>query len=290
MPHFSVERGRTGMASLKVSLKKGEKIKAESDALVVKSEHIEVGSNMDGGILGGLARNFLTGESFFFQTLTATQGDDNNALLAPNDVGDICLADLGRDGALLMQRGAYLAADDSLEITSTMQSGVMKSAFSGTGLFVLKAQGTGTLAFSAYGSIIEYNLKPQEKISVDNGHLVAWSSSIQFQMGMASQSLYTSVTSGEGMMCHFTGPGTVYVQTHKPPVVITSQDGKKKASTQDGGIVGMCLGFLFLMVFVAFFAFFVYMAINHPDSIEWSDGSGGSHRSHRHQRSIGGRF
>ena len=60
MPHYQVFRGAGGGAALKVRLKKGESIKAESDALVVKNEWVELGANMDGGLLGGLVRQHNT--------------------------------------------------------------------------------------------------------------------------------------------------------------------------------------------------------------------------------------
>ena len=47
----------------------GEEVKAESDALVSKTDGVEIQARMDGGLLGGLARKALTNESFFLQVL-----------------------------------------------------------------------------------------------------------------------------------------------------------------------------------------------------------------------------
>ena len=55
-------------------LEKGESIKAESDAMISMSPTIDVEGKMDGGILSGLARKLLSGESMFFQELTARRG------------------------------------------------------------------------------------------------------------------------------------------------------------------------------------------------------------------------
>ena len=51
-------------------LQKGESVKAESDAMVAMSATLDVTGSMERGLLGGLARRMLTGESFFFQRLT----------------------------------------------------------------------------------------------------------------------------------------------------------------------------------------------------------------------------
>jgi uncharacterized protein (AIM24 family) len=46
---------------------------------------------------------------------------------------------------------------------------------------------------------------------VDNGHLVAWS--CDYKIEKAGGGGMTSLKTGEGLVCRFTGPGTVYVQT-----------------------------------------------------------------------------
>lgn len=73
-------------AFLKVQLEAGESIKAESDAMMAMSGNIKVEGKMEGGILGGLARKFLSGESLFFQHLTA-QGASWGDCFSPADTG-----------------------------------------------------------------------------------------------------------------------------------------------------------------------------------------------------------
>ena len=48
----------------------------------------------------------------------------------------------------------------------------------------------------------------------DNGMLVAWSGDMEYSIECASPSRITSCFSGEGMVCKFMGPGTVYVHMH----------------------------------------------------------------------------
>ena len=59
---------------VKCQLERGEKLKAESDAMITMSATIDVEGKMNGGLLSGLARKFLTGESFFCQELIASRG------------------------------------------------------------------------------------------------------------------------------------------------------------------------------------------------------------------------
>ena len=48
-------------------MKKGQVIKAETDSVVSMSEHVSLGSTVDGGVFSGLARSMLSGETFFMQ-------------------------------------------------------------------------------------------------------------------------------------------------------------------------------------------------------------------------------
>lgn len=51
-----------------------------------------------------------------------------------------------------------------------------------------------------------------EKYVVDNGHLVAWN--VKYIMErVASGGIISGLSSGEGLVCKFTGPGTVFMQT-----------------------------------------------------------------------------
>lgn len=51
-----------------------------------------------------------------------------------------------------------------------------------------------------------------EKYIVDNGHLVAWNTKYVLER-VSSGGLISGMASGEGLVCKFTGPGTVFIQT-----------------------------------------------------------------------------
>lgn len=46
---------------------------------------------------------------------------------------------------------------------------------------------------------------------MDNGHLVAWN--CDYKIEKAGGGLFTSMKTGEGAVCRFSGPGTVFIQT-----------------------------------------------------------------------------
>ena len=139
-------------------------------------------------------------------------------MMAPRDPGGIALHPLTPTGDdLLLTTGAYVASDVGVAISVEPQARFRNSLLSGTGFFLLRASGRGTVACAAYGSIHKYTLKAGEKRSVDNGHLVAWSATMKYRVGLANPrgGIWTSMTSGEGLMCQFEGPGVIYLQSHK---------------------------------------------------------------------------
>lgn len=198
-------------AMAKVSLKRGQSVKAESGAMVAMSPTIEVEGKMEGGVLGALGRKFLTGESVFLQSLKAVRGD-GEVLLAPASPGDLRVLELNGSNSFFVQKEGFLAADSSLEITVASQ-GILKGFLSKEGIFIQRVGGIGKLVVSSFGAIHKLTLGAGESIIVDNTHLVAWNTTVSYEMSKASSGLINSLTSGEGLVCYVSGPGEMYIQS-----------------------------------------------------------------------------
>lgn len=63
--------------------------------------------------------------------------------------------------------------------------------------------------------VILQQLADGEKYIVDNGHLVAWNTKYILER-IASGGIISGLAAGEGLVCKFTGPGTVFIQTRNP--------------------------------------------------------------------------
>ncbi|MBA4348679.1 MAG: TIGR00266 family protein [Thermodesulfovibrio sp.] len=198
-------------AMVKVSMKQGQTIKAESGAMVAMSPTIEVEGKMEGGVLGALGRKFLTGESVFLQSLKAMRGD-GEVLLAPASLGDLKVLDLNGANSFFVQKEGFLAADASLAIEVASQ-GILKGFISREGIFIQRVSGVGKLVVSSFGAIHKLTLASGETMIVDNAHLVAWSGTISYEMRKASAGLLNTITSGEGWVCYVNGPGEMYIQS-----------------------------------------------------------------------------
>jgi len=132
-------------------------------------------------------------------------------LLAPPMLGDITSLRLGGKETWSVSHDGYLASTQKVTKDYKRQ-GIGKAMFSGEGLWVYKISGTGLLWLTSFGAIIRKDLADGEKYIVDNGHLVAWNTKYILER-VASGGLISGFASGEGLVCKFTGPGTVFIQT-----------------------------------------------------------------------------
>lgn len=198
---------------LKVRLKAGESIKAESDAMVAMSNTIDVEGKLDGGLFGGIGR-LLTSESFFFQQLVARRGA-GHVLLAHSIPGEIQALELDGSTTYTLHKDGFLAGSESLEISTRMQN-LAQGFLSGEGFFVIRVSGHGTLFISSYGAIHPIDLPAGREVIIDNYHLVAWPEGMEYTIEKASAGFLSSFTSGEGLVCRFRGPGRVFIQTRNP--------------------------------------------------------------------------
>jgi len=198
-----------------ISLEAGEKIQAEAGAMVSMSDSIKMDSSVRGGIMSGLKRSVLGGESFFINTFTAEQPGE--VTIAPALPGDIVALEL-QNQTLLVQSGSFLAATPDISIDTKW--GGAKTFFSREGLFLLKCTGVGTLFLSSYGAIHLVDLEPGQRHVVDTGHMVAFDETVKYEVGRAG-GWKTTLVGGEGLVCKLTGPGRFYLQTRNPDSFIS---------------------------------------------------------------------
>lgn len=211
MKHEVMYQG--AFAMLKIHLTAGESVKAESGAMVSMSPNIDVKGTADGGIMAGLGR-MLSGETFFFQELSANRGG-GEVLLAPSSMGDIQSVELDGSYRLFVQKDGFLAGSSGIKVNTKMQN-LSRGLLSGEGFFIIEISGTGTVFLSSYGSIHAINLEPGEERIIDNGHLVAWPDYVHYSIEKASKGWFSSITSGEALVCRFRGEGIVLIQTRNP--------------------------------------------------------------------------
>ena len=194
-----------------------EQIKVEPGAMVAQSEGLEMKTGMgSGGGLGGFMKSMMKsafgGESFFVNTYTA--GPSGGWIsLAPSSPGDIETFDLDPGQSFYMQGGAFMASTINVD-TSTKFQGA-KSLFSREGAFFLRAEAAdvpGRVFFTSYGAMKEIEVTPDKPIKIDNGHVVAFSEGLNYQISKV-KGLGSFLFGGEGFTLDFHGSGSVWIQT-----------------------------------------------------------------------------
>ncbi len=203
---YAIENGPV-FTTLTIQFEQGESFKAEAGAMVSMSNTIELKAKGAGKGLFGSLKAAVGGEALFASLYTAERGP-GELLLAPATPGDVIQFDLA--GTILAQGGAYLAGDPELDLST---QGSLKAMISGEGLFLSKISGNGKLFLNSYGAVYDKTLAPGEQYIVDTGHIVAFEDTVTYKLRKASKGIFSTLASGEGLVCDYTGPGKIWVQT-----------------------------------------------------------------------------
>jgi uncharacterized protein (TIGR00266 family) len=207
--HYEIKNS-PDFALIDCTLDKGDSIVSESGAMVSMSTNVQMKTEARGGMLAAAKRKLLGGESIFQNTFTA-ESDGGRVMLAPGSPGDIISFDLEAGKSLMIQSSAYVAATSDIVLDTKW--GGAKGFFSGTGLFLLKATGPGTVFVASYGAI--YPKQCEGEYIVDTDHIVAFEDSVTYGITKVGgiKSLFLG---GEGLVAKFSGTGMIYAQTRSP--------------------------------------------------------------------------
>lgn len=193
----------------------GAEVKVEAGAMAAMSGDVTVETASTGGLLGGLKRSMLGGESFFVNTFRSQAG--GHVAVAAKLPGDLRLLSITDGGSWFVQSGSWIASDPSIVVDTKW--GGAKTFFGGEGLFLLKCSGAGDVLVSSYGAILEQELPAGQSYAVDTGHVVAFAEGMQYNLEKASN-WKTAILGAEGLVTRFQGPGRVWLQTRSPQDLI----------------------------------------------------------------------
>jgi uncharacterized protein (TIGR00266 family) len=191
-----------------LKLSPNEKVNVEAGSMVAMSDGMTLQTQASGGILKSLARSVLGGESFFMNIFSAPPGG-GELYVAPTLPGDLLSLTLNNE-KMMLQSGSYVASE--LGLTIDTKWGGAKTFFASEGLVLLHVTGSGKVLFSSYGAIHELSLTAGQKMTVDTGHLVAFSEGIGFKVRPIG-GVKSTLFSGEGLVVDLTGPGRILMQT-----------------------------------------------------------------------------
>ena len=227
-----------------IQIEPGEKIFAEAGSMVYMSANMNMEAKMRGGLLKGIGRKF-TGESLFLTEFTS-EGGGGMVSFGGNAPGTIKDLDISSGNQWMVQKDAFLVAEDKIELSVGFQKRLGSMFFGGEGFILQKLTGEGKVFIHACGDFVEFNLEKGQQLKVDTGSVVGWESSVDFDIQRV-KGIKTMFFGGEGIfLTTLTGPGKVILQSMNLGNLATALQPflpqTRNTSGNSGGVVGALLG------------------------------------------------
>ena len=236
-------RHSPSFAAARVTLDPNEQIRAESGSMMATSYGVAITSSTQGGVMKGLKRSVLGGESLFVSTFAAP-ASGGWVDIAHHLPGDIITNAVSPERPLSITKGCWLASGSAVELDTKW--GGFKNMFGGEGGFLVRASGTGTVLLACYGALDTIQLAEGESVTIDTGHVVAFDPSTTSQIRKVAGGVIQTLKSGEGFVFDFTGPGWVMTQSRNPSAlqawIRQIMPGETGGASGAAGVLGGFLG------------------------------------------------
>ena len=151
---------------------------------------------------------FISGHKVMTEKYTAKE--DGELVVTDRRLGDVLIIELEDGREYVIEEKCFLASAG--EVSYLVKDEGIKGMFSGEGVFRLEAKGTGILCLSAYGAIIEKELKEGQSIIIDTDHVILRHLSTEYTV-VELEHTKKGKLEGEGKAVKVSGPGTVWYQT-----------------------------------------------------------------------------
>src|SRR3954469_18567947 len=232
------------LQAIQIELRQGEEIYAEAGAMLYMGPGIDLQAKMQGGLMKGLMRKFLAGESLFMSSFRCTTPTAQLALANPI-AGKIIPLEL-RGNTILAERNAFLAAIGTIDLSVAFTKKFGAGLFGGEGFILQKISGQGLVFLHAGGNMVEFNLKQGEQLRVDTGCIVSMADSVSYDIQFVG-GFRNALFGGEGLFyATLTGPGHVVLQTlpfsRLANRIMAAVGSHRDESKGLGGLAGDVLG------------------------------------------------
>ena len=198
------------LPAVEIRLQAGEAMYTQSGGMAWMSDGFTLDSNVKGGLMKGLGRMF-SGESLFMATYTAVRPDCIIAF-ASTVPGRILPVDMSRT-SLICQKGAFLCAQPTVEVSTVFTKKISAGFFGGEGFILQQLKGSGMAFLEVDGDVVEKTLAPGEVMKVDTGNVFAFEPTVSYEIETI-KGVKNMLFGGEGLfLTRLTGPGKIYMQT-----------------------------------------------------------------------------
>lgn len=194
-----------------IEMEPGEKMFAEAGSMVYMSVNINMEAKMRGGFLKGIGRKFA-GETMFLTEFTSA-GGRGLVSFGGNAPGTIKPIEISEVREFLVQKDAFLVAEDNVELSVAFQKRLGAAFFGGEGFILERLSGKGTVFVHACGDFVEFDLKPDQVMKVDTGSVVGWDGTVAYDIQRV-KGIKTMFFGGEGIfLTTLKGPGKILIQS-----------------------------------------------------------------------------
>lgn len=192
-------------------LDRGECMMTEKGSMSWMTPNMRMETTSNGGIGKALGR-MLAGESIFQNRYTA-EGGEGMIAFASSFPGTILPVEITPDRPVIVQKSAFLAGVESVDISLFLQKKLEPGFFGGEGFIMQKLSGKGIVFVEIDGSTVEYDLAPGQQMIVDTGYLAMMDATCSMDI-TAVKGAKNMFFGGEGAFnTVITGPGKIVLQT-----------------------------------------------------------------------------
>ena len=192
-------------------LDRGECMMTEKGSMSWMTPNMRMETTSNGGIGKALGR-MLAGESIFQNRYTA-EGGEGMIAFASSFPGTILPVEITPDRPVIVQKSAFLAGVESVDISLFLQKKLGAGFFGGEGFIMQKLSGKGIVFVEIDGSTVEYDLAPGQQMIVDTGYLAMMDATCSLDI-TAVKGAKNMFFGGEGAFnTVITGPGKIVLQT-----------------------------------------------------------------------------
>lgn len=196
--------------AVECTLMRGESMYTQSGGMIWQTPGITMSTNARGGALKSIGRMFA-GESLFMANYTA-ETDGARIAFGSTVPGTVVPVDVGQT-PLIAQKGAFLCAEQSVDLNVTFTKRFSAGLFGGEGFILQKLTGKGMVFLEIDGDMVQYDLAPGAVMKVDTGNVVAFETTVQYEIETV-KGLGNVLFGGEGLfLTRLTGPGRILLQT-----------------------------------------------------------------------------
>jgi len=201
----------TVMQAVNFELTKGDKVYSESGNMAWMSDNIKMETSTRGGLVEGIKRRFA-GESIFLNTFTCEQGT-GIITFASEFPGKVIPLKFEKGKELICQKDAFMCAEDGVNLQMHFRKKLGAGFFGGEGFILQKLSGNGMAFVEISGEITEMDLKKDQVLRVDTGHIAMFEPTVDFDIELV-KGAKNIFFGGEGLFfATLKGPGKIWLQS-----------------------------------------------------------------------------